>query len=174
MDRGVSNNESGRYVLSSFSGHFLMLCSGYCPKDKQSCGDGTTATVLARATYFEGVKNVSAGCNPMDFCRGSQNLCRPRRRIILLDRSPLEPCFRSTEWVAATTSDLRTLTADTAASATSSLASSLAPLATSLNLGTPTIPPVYTPPLTSFMNSAVSGSVLSSCQVNRRDTHPEP
>ncbi|KAG2107134.1 chaperonin Cpn60/TCP-1 family [Suillus discolor] len=36
-------------------------------------GDGTTtATVLARAIYAEGVKNVAAGCNPMDLCRGAQ------------------------------------------------------------------------------------------------------
>ncbi|KAH9837776.1 uncharacterized protein C8Q71DRAFT_796239 [Rhodofomes roseus] len=32
----------------------------------------TTATVLARAIYAEGVKNVAAGCNPMDLRRGSQ------------------------------------------------------------------------------------------------------
>ncbi|KAF8129028.1 GroEL-like apical domain-containing protein [Boletus edulis] len=31
-----------------------------------------TATVLARAIYAEGVKNVAAGCNPMDLRRGSQ------------------------------------------------------------------------------------------------------
>ena len=36
-------------------------------------GDGTaTATVLARAIYSEGVKNVAAGCNPMDLRRDSQ------------------------------------------------------------------------------------------------------
>jgi chaperonin GroEL len=36
-------------------------------------GDGTTtATVLASAIYSEGVKNVAAGCNPMDLRRGSQ------------------------------------------------------------------------------------------------------
>jgi chaperonin GroEL len=36
-------------------------------------GDGTTtATVLARAIYSEGVKNVAAGCNPMDLRRHSQ------------------------------------------------------------------------------------------------------
>jgi chaperonin GroEL len=34
-------------------------------------GDGTTtATVLARAIFTEGVKNVAAGCNPMDLRRG--------------------------------------------------------------------------------------------------------
>lgn len=36
-------------------------------------GDGTTtATVLARAIYSEGVKNVAAGCSPTDLRRGSQ------------------------------------------------------------------------------------------------------
>jgi len=132
---------------------FSKLCSGCCPKDKQSCGDATTATVLARATYTEGVKNVPAGCNSMDFCRGSQNRCRPRRRIILLlDRSPLELRFQSTEWVAATTSDFRTLAADTEPSATSSLASlSSPPPATSLYLATPTVPAVHTSP-TNFLH----------------------
>ncbi|EPQ56928.1 GroEL equatorial domain-like protein [Gloeophyllum trabeum ATCC 11539] len=39
----------------------------------RSAGDGTmTATVLACAIYSEGVKNVAAGCNPMDLRRGSQ------------------------------------------------------------------------------------------------------
>lgn len=36
-------------------------------KTNEIAGDGTTtATVLARAIYSEGVKNVAAGCNPMD------------------------------------------------------------------------------------------------------------
>lgn len=36
-------------------------------------GDGTTtATVLAKAIYSEGVKNVAAGCSPMDLRRGTQ------------------------------------------------------------------------------------------------------
>jgi len=42
-------------------------------KTNEVAGDGTTtATVLARAIYAEGVKNVAAGCNPMDLRRGSQ------------------------------------------------------------------------------------------------------
>ena len=42
-------------------------------KTNEEAGDGTTtATVLARAIYSEGVKNVAAGCNPMDLRRGSQ------------------------------------------------------------------------------------------------------
>ena len=63
-----------------------------------------------------------------------QNRCRPPGRIDLLERSPLELCSQSIELGAATTSDLRTLAADTAPSATSSLASlSLPPPAISLN-----------------------------------------
>ncbi|KAI9590858.1 TCP-1/cpn60 chaperonin family-domain-containing protein [Syncephalis fuscata] len=39
----------------------------------EEAGDGTTtATVLARAIFAEGVKNVAAGCNPMDLRRGVQ------------------------------------------------------------------------------------------------------
>ncbi|KAF8329757.1 chaperonin GroL [Cantharellus anzutake] len=42
-------------------------------KTNDIAGDGTTtATVLARAIYSEGIKNVAAGCNPMDLRRGSQ------------------------------------------------------------------------------------------------------
>uniref|UniRef100_A0A8H8CE52 Heat shock protein 60 n=1 Tax=Psilocybe cubensis TaxID=181762 RepID=A0A8H8CE52_PSICU len=42
-------------------------------KTNEIAGDGTTtATVLARAIYSEGVKNVAAGCNSMDLRRGSQ------------------------------------------------------------------------------------------------------
>jgi hypothetical protein len=71
-------NLGAQYVLSSFCGrvsfsHCLKPCSRCRPKDKQSYGDGiTTAIVLACATYSEGVKNLAAGCNPMDLCRGSQ------------------------------------------------------------------------------------------------------
>jgi len=42
-------------------------------EDERNCGDGTTtATVLARAIFSETVKNVAAGCNPMDLRRGTQ------------------------------------------------------------------------------------------------------
>lgn len=41
-------------------------------RTNEEAGDGTTtATVLARAIYAEGVKNVAAGCSPMDLRRGS-------------------------------------------------------------------------------------------------------
>lgn len=40
-------------------------------KTNEVAGDGTTtATVLARAIFSETVKNVAAGCNPMDLRRG--------------------------------------------------------------------------------------------------------
>jgi chaperonin GroEL len=42
-------------------------------KTNEVAGDGTTtATVLTRAIFAEGVKNVAAGCNPMDLRRGVQ------------------------------------------------------------------------------------------------------
>lgn len=42
-------------------------------KTNEAAGDGTTsATVLGRAIFTESVKNVAAGCNPMDLRRGSQ------------------------------------------------------------------------------------------------------
>ena len=49
------------------------LVQDVASKTNEMAGDGTTtATVLARAIYSEGVKNVAAGCNPMDLRRGSQ------------------------------------------------------------------------------------------------------
>jgi len=40
-------------------------------KNSDVAGDGTTtATVLAQATYAQGIKNVTAGANPMDLNRG--------------------------------------------------------------------------------------------------------
>ena len=40
-------------------------------KTSDVAGDGTTtATVLAQAIYSEGLKNVTAGANPMDLKRG--------------------------------------------------------------------------------------------------------
>lgn len=49
------------------------LVQDVAQKTNEIAGDGTTtATVLARAIYAEGVKNVAAGCNPMDLRRGAQ------------------------------------------------------------------------------------------------------
>lgn len=53
--------------------HPRSLIQDVASKANEEAGDGTTtATVLARAIYSEGVKNVAAGCNPMDLRRGSQ------------------------------------------------------------------------------------------------------
>lgn len=50
------------------------LVQDVAQKTNEIAGDGTTtATVLARAIYAEGVKNVAAGCNPMDLRRGAQS-----------------------------------------------------------------------------------------------------
>lgn len=55
------------------SKHDDSLIQDVASKANEEAGDGTTtATVLARAIYSEGVKNVAAGCNPMDLRRGSQ------------------------------------------------------------------------------------------------------
>lgn len=49
------------------------LVQDVASKTNEIAGDGTTtATVLARAIFTEGVKNVAAGCNPLDLRRGAQ------------------------------------------------------------------------------------------------------
>lgn len=49
------------------------LLQDVASKTNDVAGDGTTtATVLARAIFTETVKNVAAGCNPMDLRRGTQ------------------------------------------------------------------------------------------------------
>jgi chaperonin GroEL len=49
------------------------LVQDVASKTNETAGDGTTtATVLTRAIFQEGVKNVAAGCNPMDLRRGVQ------------------------------------------------------------------------------------------------------
>jgi len=46
-------------------------------KTSDTAGDGTTtATVLAQAIYREGIKNVTAGANPMDVKRGIETAVR--------------------------------------------------------------------------------------------------
>jgi chaperonin GroEL len=51
----------------------FQLVQDVAQKTNEIAGDGTTtATVLASAIYAEGVKNVAAGCNPMDLRRDSQ------------------------------------------------------------------------------------------------------
>ncbi|EXJ91506.1 heat shock protein 60 [Capronia epimyces CBS 606.96] len=49
------------------------LIQDVASKTNEVAGDGTTtATVLAGAIFSETVKNVAAGCNPMDLRRGTQ------------------------------------------------------------------------------------------------------
>lgn len=49
------------------------LLQDVASKTNEVAGDGTTtATVLANAIFSETVKNVAAGCNPMDLRRGTQ------------------------------------------------------------------------------------------------------
>lgn len=63
-DQSVSHNKSDT---------FHRLVQDVASRTNEVAGDGTTtATVLARAIYSEGVKNVAAGCNPMDLRRGTQ------------------------------------------------------------------------------------------------------
>lgn len=50
------------------------LVADVANKTNEAAGDGTTtATVLTRAIFIEGLKNVSAGVNPMDLRRGVQD-----------------------------------------------------------------------------------------------------
>lgn len=78
-------------MFDPLSLHFSYLFVSYslvqdvAQKTNEVAGDGTTtATVLARAIYAEGVKNVAAGCNPMDLRRGSQKAVE--RVIEILER----------------------------------------------------------------------------------------
>jgi chaperonin GroEL (HSP60 family) len=68
---GLMENQRKKTVL--MRGPVPSLVQDIAQKANETAGDGTTtATVLAHAIYSEGVKNVAAGCNPMDLCRGSQ------------------------------------------------------------------------------------------------------
>ena len=50
-------------------------------KTSDVAGDGTTtATVLAEAIYSEGLRNVTAGANPISLQRGIGKGCRRHRR----------------------------------------------------------------------------------------------
>ena len=61
----------------SFSNKYMnigaSLVKDVANKTNDEAGDGTTtATILARAIFKEGVKSVAAGMNPMDIRRGIQ------------------------------------------------------------------------------------------------------
>jgi chaperonin GroEL len=60
-------------LKDKFENMGARLLQEVASKTNESAGDGTTsATVLGRAIFTESVKNVAAGCNPMDLRRGSQ------------------------------------------------------------------------------------------------------
>lgn len=53
------------------------LIKSVAQKCNDIAGDGTTtATILARAIFREGVKAVAAGMNPMDLRRGIEIACK--------------------------------------------------------------------------------------------------
>ncbi|EKE08215.1 MAG: hypothetical protein ACD_17C00283G0001, partial [uncultured bacterium] len=59
-------------------------------KASDSSGDGTTtAIVLAEAIFSEGVKNVSAGANPMDLKRGIDKAVRAIEQSLDLLAKPI-------------------------------------------------------------------------------------
>ena len=65
------------------------------PNMNEIAGDGTTtATVLARAIYSEGVKNVTAGCNPTTFSVGSKPPSTVSSNFSLLRPKPSPPLRR--------------------------------------------------------------------------------
>ena len=60
-------------LQDKFENMGAKLLQEVASKTNEAAGDGTTsATVLGRAIFTESVKNVAAGCNPMDLRRGSQ------------------------------------------------------------------------------------------------------
>lgn len=63
----------GIQLQDKFENLGAKLLQDVASKTNEVAGDGTTtATVLARAIFSETVKNVAAGCNPMDLRRGTQ------------------------------------------------------------------------------------------------------
>jgi chaperonin GroEL len=60
-------------------------------KTSDTAGDGTTtATVLAQAIYREGIKNVTAGANPMDLKKGIEQAVRAAVEAIDKMSKPVE------------------------------------------------------------------------------------
>ena len=59
--------------LDKFQNLGARLVQDVANKTNEAAGDGTTtATVLTRAIFLEGLKNVSAGVNPVEMRRGVQ------------------------------------------------------------------------------------------------------
>ena len=60
-------------LKDAFENMGAQLVREVATKTNDAAGDGTTtATVLAQAMVNEGMKNVTAGANPMDIKRGIQ------------------------------------------------------------------------------------------------------
>ncbi|KAL9126129.1 MAG: hypothetical protein Q9217_004773 [Psora testacea] len=60
-------------LRDNFENLGARLLQDVASKTNEVAGDGTTtATVLARSIFSETVRNVAAGCNPMDLRRGTQ------------------------------------------------------------------------------------------------------
>jgi chaperonin GroEL len=60
-------------------------------KTKDPAGDGTTtATVLAQAMVREGLRNVAAGCNPVELRRGMEQACARAVEGIISRSTPVE------------------------------------------------------------------------------------
>ena len=58
-------------LKDKFENMGAQMCKEVASKTSDVAGDGTTtATVLAQAIYREGVRNVTAGANPMALRRG--------------------------------------------------------------------------------------------------------
>ena len=65
--RDVGTNIAWKTLIKTSA----QLVREVASKTSDVAGDGTTtATVLAQAIYAEGIKNVTAGANPMDLKRG--------------------------------------------------------------------------------------------------------
>ena len=63
-------------LKDEFENMGAQLVREVATKTNDAAGDGTTtATVLAQAMVTEGMKNVTAGANPMDIRRGMQQGC---------------------------------------------------------------------------------------------------
>ena len=95
-------------VQCPFENMGAQMVNEVASKTSDNAGDGTTtATVLAQAIYREGLKNVTAGANPMDIKRGIEDaveavipqikkLAKPTK-----DPTPLSLLhhYRQTSWI---------------------------------------------------------------------------
>lgn len=69
-------------LKDAFENMGAQLVREVATKTNDAAGDGTTtATVLAQALVTEGMKNVTAGANPMDIKRGIRRLSMLRWKL---------------------------------------------------------------------------------------------